>query len=121
MVHKVLLLVFILKRRQPQPVGKENSSPLNSRRRTRFVLESSKYSVNPLYPALNGYFFGFQSLLIAKGKPLLRQGTDGNSNEIKFNYLTLFRYFSKSPSVDITNVVLSSRIFVKLSMVLVNR
>jgi len=55
-------------------------------------LTPGKYSVNPLYPALKRLpFSGFQSSLIAdrqcnpardrnpaKGKPLLRQGTDGN-------------------------------------------
>jgi len=56
--------------------------------------DKGKYSMNPLYPALKRLpFSGFQSSLIAdrrgsairpaiqnpaKGKPLLRQGTDGN-------------------------------------------
>jgi len=69
--------------------------------------KSGKYPVNPLYPALERLpFSGFQSSLIAnrrgsairpatqdpaKGKPLLRQGTDGNRSlggDISLNGLT---------------------------------
>ena len=70
-------------------------------------MSEGKYPVNPLYPALERLpFSGFQSSLIAdrkrqcnpardrnpaKGKPLLRQGTDGNrslAGDISLNGLT---------------------------------